>query len=56
MIFEDKVDVLMDIGLWTAGNRMEVGLKSLIFQVFALKPAPIQIGAMGFASTTGGEW
>lgn len=40
----DQIDLLVDLSGHTAGNRLEV---------FARKPAPIQIGGLGFGWTTG---
>lgn len=44
LIRQDKIDILVDLSGHTQGNRL---------QVFARKPAPIQITAWGYASGTG---
>jgi predicted O-linked N-acetylglucosamine transferase (SPINDLY family) len=44
MITGDKIDILMDISGNTTGNRLDI---------FALKPAPIQMTWMGYSNTTG---
>ncbi|MBF0230554.1 MAG: tetratricopeptide repeat protein [Desulfamplus sp.] len=44
LIFDDKVDILIDLMGYTQGNRLEVA---------ALRPAPIQVRYMGMPGTTG---
>jgi protein O-GlcNAc transferase len=45
-IRQDRIDILVDLGMHTRGNR--------IF-VFARKPAPVQVTYLAFCSTTGLE-
>jgi protein O-GlcNAc transferase len=44
MIRQDKIDILVDLSLHMAGNRM---------LVFALKPAPVQATYLAYCSTSG---
>jgi protein O-GlcNAc transferase len=46
-IYDDKVDILVDLMGYTQGNRMEIS---------ALRPAPVQVRYMGLAGTTGGDF
>jgi len=46
-VYEDKIDVLIDLGLYTAYSRMDI---------FVVRPAPIQVAYLGLATTTGAPW
>lgn len=46
-IYQDRIDILVDFDGYLAGNRMDV---------FALRPAPLQITYLGFPGTTGADF
>ena len=46
-IYEDQVDILVDLKGYTRGNR---------FDICALRPAPIQVSYLGFPGTTGADF
>jgi protein O-GlcNAc transferase len=43
-IHRDRIDILIDLNGWTAGNRLEI---------LALRPAPVQATWLGYPGTTG---
>ena len=47
LIHSDKVHVLIDLNGYSGGSRSEI---------FALKPAPLQISAMGYPGTLGADY
>ncbi len=46
-IHRDGVDILVDLGGHTTGNRLAIG---------AFRPAPLQLSYLGFPGTTGAPW
>ena len=46
-IYNDKIDILVDLMGYTAGNRLEI---------CALRPAPVQVSWLGFPGTTGADF
>uniref|UniRef100_A0A0D6QYA8 O-GlcNAc transferase C-terminal domain-containing protein n=1 Tax=Araucaria cunninghamii TaxID=56994 RepID=A0A0D6QYA8_ARACU len=47
MIFEDKIQILVNLNGYTKGARNEI---------FAMQPAPVQVSYMGFPGTTGADY
>jgi protein O-GlcNAc transferase len=47
LIYEDQVDILVDLKGYTGDNRLEI---------CALRPAPIQVTYLGFPGTTGADF
>ena len=43
-IYSDGIDILIDMGLFTAYSRMDI---------FSIRPAPVQVAWLGLATTTG---
>eukprot|EP01129_Flabellula_baltica_P001990 TRINITY_DN11870_c0_g1_i2.p1 TRINITY_DN11870_c0_g1~~TRINITY_DN11870_c0_g1_i2.p1 ORF type:complete len:501 (+),score=92.09 TRINITY_DN11870_c0_g1_i2:84-1586(+) len=46
-IVNDEIDILIDLGHYTKGNRLDV---------MSMKPAPITVAGIGLASTTGSHF
>lgn len=46
-IYDDKIDILVDLAGYTRGNR---------FEILAYKPAPIQVSYLAFPGTTGANY
>jgi predicted O-linked N-acetylglucosamine transferase (SPINDLY family) len=46
-INDAQIDILIDLGLFTAYSRMDI---------FALRPAPSQVAYLGLATTTGADY
>jgi len=46
-IYEDQVDILVDLKGYTRGNRIGI---------YALRPAPVQVRYLGLAGTTGADF
>lgn len=46
-IYQDKVDILVDLKGYTKGNRLEI---------CAFRPAPVQVCYLGFPGTTGADF
>lgn len=47
IIYEDKIDILVELTGHTSGARMEIS---------AMKPSPIQVNYDGYPSTVGADW
>jgi len=46
-IYKDKIDILVDLMGFTSGNR---------FEIFAKRPAPIQVSYLGYPGSTGADF
>ncbi len=46
-IYRDRIDILVDLSGHTLGNRMAI---------LALRPAPVQVGYLGFLGTSGADF
>jgi protein O-GlcNAc transferase len=47
LIHSDKIHILIDLNGYSVGSKLEI---------FALKPAPIQISALGYPGTLGADY
>lgn len=47
LIYKDKIDILVDLMGYTDGNR---------FEIFAKRPAPIQVSYLGYPGSTGADF